>query len=102
MRIAFASCCLLGHDHEQITWQRIGGQRPDWLILMGDNIYMDYFPDLNAGKCLSDKDFGLLMQSKYQAQFEHPSFNQLIRGDLGKRPNVLATWDDHDFAWNES
>lgn len=99
-KIAFTSCCLYGHDHDQDTWTRIAEQRPDRLILMGDSIYMDYAATLYSGKRMTPEEFGQTMQEKYMRQFTHPAFNNFIRGAHHPAPTIMAIWDDHDFAWN--
>nr|HMP31918.1 alkaline phosphatase D family protein [Saprospiraceae bacterium] len=63
--------------------QKIADSKPDFFIYLGDNIYGDTY-DMDVLKAkykkLSDK-------SEYQA--------------LQKSTKVLATWDDHDYGWND-
>lgn len=44
MKIAFASCFDALKDAEQDVWFRVLDQKPEVLLLLGDSIYMDYFP----------------------------------------------------------
>ena len=44
MKIAFTSCCNIKQYPEQNWWNDISDQNPDYLLLLGDNIYMDYPP----------------------------------------------------------
>lgn len=56
----------------------------DLFILLGDNIYAD---TTNAA----------VMAEKYRVRKESAFFQSLLQ----KAP-VLATWDDHDFGWNDA
>ncbi|HEX7859779.1 MAG TPA: alkaline phosphatase D family protein [Verrucomicrobiae bacterium] len=59
-------------------------ERWDAAIMLGDNIYAD---TTNA----------TVMQAKYNERKQSEFW-----GKLRKRGPVLATWDDHDFGWNDS
>lgn len=79
--IAFGSC---GHETKpQPILQKIADRKTDFFVYLGDNIYGDTY-DMNELKAkykkLSDK-------AEYQA--------------LQKSTKVLATWDDHDYGWND-
>lgn len=97
--IAFASCISVESDKvQQPVWSHVAAHQPEWLILCGDNIYMDYFPKLNQSKPWSPQKFADEMYQRYAAQFAVASFHSLVDSiDGGK---VLGVWDDHDFAWN--
>ena len=56
----------------------------DLFILLGDNVYAD---TTNAS----------VMAAKYRVRKES-AFFQTLR----KKAPVLATWDDHDFGWNDA
>lgn len=80
--IAFGSC---GHQtHPLPIFDSIVKQQPDLFIFLGDNIYGD------------TKDMQVLAD-KYQALADKPSFQR-----LKKNVPILATWDDHDYGWNDS
>lgn len=104
MRIAFTSCQDVVRDRTQHAWAVVAAQQPEHLILLGDNIYMDYKFDgdhLSAREVrkLSLRDFSALMHERYARQWAVTSFQQAIRATKG---SVYALWDDHDFAWNNS
>lgn len=100
MKIAFTSCADHINDPAQAAWREIAQHAPDTLVLLGDNIYMDYglgpHPYRNgAPKELPLATFSAAMYSYYEKQWGIASFQEAIKG----RP-VFAIWDDHDFGWN--
>lgn len=107
MKIAFTSCADPLDAPRQQVWQTIRDQNPDHLILLGDQIYMDYgihtknFP---LGTPVSDTDvppdlFAKEVHRRYHLQW------QLMR-DSGLFNNatlgIHGIWDDHDFGANNS
>lgn len=98
MRIAFASCFDALSDGQQKVWGKVLAEKPDLLILLGDTIYMDFFPALGRPRKWSDEKFAAEMHRRYRAQWGVASFRSL----LAEVPEVCAIWDDHDFAWNNS
>ncbi|MFM9924818.1 alkaline phosphatase D family protein [Variovorax sp. H27-G14] len=105
MKIAFASCMNLRPGHAQPVWDRIAAHKPDYLFLLGDQIYMDFFPHLEEPKHWADDYFGQVMAQKYTDQWNVPGFKQLVasmRERQGPEGGVYGTWDDHDFAWNNA
>lgn len=81
-RIAFGSC---GHqDNAQPILDTVAMLRPDVFVFLGDNIYGD------------TKDMQVL-RDKYAKLAAKPEFQR-----LKKSTRILATWDDHDFGWNDS
>ena len=108
MKIAFTSCTRYESFSTQPQWQDIYDCDPDYLFLLGDNIYMDYgFKPLSkepngSPKHLSDKEFESRMRKKYTNQFERvPEFKALVKKMRGKN-GFYGIWDDHDFAWNDA
>jgi alkaline phosphatase D len=105
MKIAFASCMNLECFPEQQIWAKVAAEEPDYLFLLGDQIYMDYFPHLGAPAGWSDDKFQDVMTRRYKDQWAEPHFHALIQ-QLRQRQDdgggVYGTWDDHDFAWNNS
>lgn len=108
MKIAFTSCNRYEAFKEQKEWNRIYDADPDYLFLLGDNIYMDYglWPiakePIKAPKKYSLEKFRKVMEAKYSNQFETvPSFQRLLVKMRAKN-GFFATWDDHDFAWNNA
>jgi alkaline phosphatase D len=105
MKIAFTSCMRIESFPEQLVWKQIAQEKPDYLFLLGDQIYMDFFLDLGEPKSWSDNKFEATMLAKYQAQWDEPNFKSLF-SSLRQKQNVdggvYGTWDDHDFAWNNA
>ncbi len=114
MKIAFTSCMDASRVSAQPIWSEINKAQPNVLMLLGDQIYMDW------GLSSSDKpkwlkrirkdgkkalqEFGQDMHARYAAQWAIGSFRDLIRWfvPLHGRDQLFMCWDDHDFAWNNS
>lgn len=80
-KIAFGSC---SHQDDSLQiFQQIVNQKPDFFVFLGDNIYGD------------TKDMDSLRE-RYQRLAKNPNYQQLIRNT-----KILATWDDHDYGWND-
>lgn len=108
MKIAFTSCIRYKPFPIQKEWDYIYEADPDYLFLLGDNIYMDYgiWPFtkeyITAPKKYSVEKFQAIMETKYQNQFEKvASFKKLVE-KMRSKNGFFATWDDHDFAWNNA
>jgi len=81
-RIAFGSC---GHqDRPQPVLDLVRQYKPDLFVFLGDNIYGD----------THDMDE---LRAKYAKLAAKPEF-QRLKKDIP----ILATWDDHDFGWNDA
>jgi alkaline phosphatase D len=80
--IAFGSC---GHqDDPQPVLRRAVEKNPDLFIYLGDNIYSDtYSMDT--------------LRKNYRRLAAKPEFKRLKAST-----KILATWDDHDYGWNDS
>jgi len=80
--IAFGSC---GHQNDpQPVLERVVEAKPDLFIYLGDNIYSDtYSMDT--------------LKMNYDILGSKPEFQKLKASTT-----ILATWDDHDFGWNDS
>lgn len=101
MKIAFTSCFDVIRDESQVAWLAMAKRQPDHVVLLGDNIYMDYawghkYGLRKPGK-LSLAEFASTMHSYFAKQWAVPSFQVAIAA-----PAVHAIWDDHDFAWDNS
>ncbi len=105
MKLAFTSCSDPVDWPQQKVWSLIARQRPDHLLLLGDQIYMDYGkpvslnPDNGEPAGFDDLRFAAHMYLRYQRQWA------AMRGSgLWQLPGlqVHGIWDDHDFAWNNS
>jgi alkaline phosphatase D len=89
VRIAFGSCA--DQNKPCPIWDRIAAQKPDLLLLLGDNMYAD----LEDGKLVPaapDK-----IARCYRELAAVPEFSAL-RGQT----RILATWDDHDYGANDA
>ncbi|MBL7826604.1 MAG: alkaline phosphatase family protein [Saprospiraceae bacterium] len=81
-RIAFGSCG--SQDKPQPILDSAAAHRPEVFVWLGDNIYGD------------TKDMTVL-RAKYAKLGAKPEFQR-----LKKTARFLATWDDHDYGWNDS
>lgn len=79
--IAFGSCASEKHDLP--VFDKIIEHKPDLFIFLGDNIYGD------------TKNMDTL-KLKYQQLANKSSFQNLRKGT-----DIIATWDDHDYGWND-
>ena len=82
MKIAFGSCGW--QDHPLPIFHEAVKHNPDLFIFLGDNIYGDT-------KVMDT------LQAKYNRLGTKESFQ-----NLKKNVPIIATWDDHDFGWNDA
>ena len=80
--IAFGSCASENHDLP--IFDLVVEHKPDLFIFLGDNIYGD------------TKNLDTL-KTKYQRLANKSSFQ-----NLRKSTEIIATWDDHDYGWNDA
>jgi len=80
-KIAFGSCGREWQD--QPIFNNVVNHEPDMFIFLGDNIYGD------------TKSMDTL-KAKYQRLADKSSFQ-----NLKQNVPILATWDDHDYGWND-
>jgi alkaline phosphatase D len=79
--IAFGSC---GHqDNALKIFDVVVKHQPDLFIFLGDNIYGDT-------KVMDT------LKAKYGRLAAKPGFQ-----NLKKNTKIIATWDDHDYGWND-
>ncbi len=107
IKIAFTSCARYEAFPIQPQWAAIENAEPDYLFLLGDQIYMDF------GICLFSKEyngkprhypaakFRKIMEEKYTRQWNEPHFKRLFE-KMKQKNAVYGVWDDHDFAWNNA
>src|SRR5215217_306733 len=81
-KIAFGSCA---HETQpQPVLDLVVKHKPDIFVYLGDNIYGDTY-DMN------------ILKAKYDSLGAKPEFQR-----LKKNIPIYATWDDHDFGWNDA
>ncbi|MGB0578430.1 MAG: alkaline phosphatase D family protein [Limisphaerales bacterium] len=81
-RIAFGSCAK--ESNPQPIWNSIVEADPELFLFIGDNIY----GDSREVEILADKWKLLGAKPGYQK--------------LKSKCRILATWDDHDYGWNDA
>lgn len=81
-KIAFGSCA--SEDHPQPILDLVVKHKPDIFVYLGDNIY-------------GDTEDMKVLKAKYDSLAAKPEFQRLKRN-----VRILATWDDHDFGWNDA
>jgi alkaline phosphatase D len=97
LKIAFTSCCDAVRDPQQAAWGAMADLDPDHIVLLGDNVYMDYglgdhIPNGRALR-LSLAEFSQVMHAYYTQQWAVKSFRAALAGST-----VHAIWDDHDLG----
>jgi len=104
-KIAFTSCARYQAFPEQPQWQDIERENPDYLFLLGDQIYMDFGivgKERNgAPERYPLEKFTRVMDGHYRNQWNEPNFKRLFEKMKAKNA-VFGVWDDHDFAWNNA
>jgi alkaline phosphatase D len=94
MKIAITSCSKIQQISPQPVWSDIKKERPDVLMLLGDNIYLNKDKHKDPNKLQSE------LRMLYQQQLNEPNFKALL-ADLHERGGkLLAIYDDHDFIGN--
>ncbi len=94
MKIAFASCAKFEHYPSQPVWLEIQNEKPDVLILLGDNIYLDHNNHSDAGELKAE------LTEQYQLQLNEPHFKSLLADLKQRNGQLLVIYDDHDFLGN--
>jgi alkaline phosphatase D len=98
MKIAFASCFCAQVTPSQVVWKWIQDRNPDYLVLLGDSIYLDINSSTHP-MAMTDDQFAQHLFNRYQEQIKVPEFSALVKSmGAGK---VFSIWDDHDFLWND-
>jgi Alpha/beta hydrolase of unknown function (DUF900) len=116
MKIAFTSCMDAERVPDQPVWARIQALEPDALMLLGDQIYMDWglaslkrvppwrkrwdkHPDADTAAAFAEE-----MHRRYRLQWAVPGFKALVT-DLVERRGASRLYlcrDEHDYAWNNA
>jgi alkaline phosphatase D len=100
MRIAFVSCIATAVFPQQPVWTWIAAQKPDFLVLLGDSLYLDVHVPSTHPSAMSDDDFAKHLHHLYTQLIQQPDFAALVQAMPNGR--VFSTWDDHDFLWNDA
>jgi phosphodiesterase/alkaline phosphatase D-like protein len=106
-KIVFTSCVRHEAFKNQPQWGNIESEDPDYLFLLGDQIYMDFGLPIfsrepnGKPKKYSQEKFKKIMDGKYKKQWDEPHFKHLFEKMKAKNA-VFGVWDDHDFAWNNA
>lgn len=82
--IAFGSCCRIQYDPDQRIWNAVRALEPDMFFWLGDSIY-------------ADSDQPAALADLYGRGRVVERLEPLLRSTP-----QLATWDDHDFGFNDS
>jgi alkaline phosphatase D len=90
-KIAVTSCSKLQRVNPQPVWARITAERPDGVILLGDNVYLDDDGHTDATA------LGMELRRLYENRFAEPNFGALVADLHARQAPVLAIYDDHDF-----
>jgi phosphodiesterase/alkaline phosphatase D-like protein len=92
LKIVAASCANLRDVPEPPVWAEIRAERPDVLLLLGDNVYLER--DDHADPAMLAADLRL----QYAAQFAQPGFAELVADLRARGARLEAIYDDHDFV----
>jgi hypothetical protein len=102
LKIAFCSCNHPLVHPQQPGWLALAENKPDVLLLLGDNVYveqneLEIIGGLRPAVALSDLAYGQRLHAMYSAQWQVPQFRQALEASR----LVLGTLDDHDFLGND-
>ena len=81
--IAFGSCSNQRRDMPH--WKTIHSKSPDYLILLGDNVYGDF---TNSSAFNLSNAYKNLKKNRYYL-------------DLSYKKHIIPIWDDHDYGKND-
>lgn len=88
-KIAFGSCAT--QQRPCPIWSTISNYQPDWLLLLGDNIYADVVEG-RMKPATPDR-----IKESYDELASVPAFMR-----LRQEVPISATWDDHDYGNNDA
>ncbi|HUP20019.1 MAG TPA: hypothetical protein VM778_08715, partial [Gemmatimonadota bacterium] len=91
--IALVSCARVPWDSIQPIWRALDADRPDVVLWLGDNGYLEHADSLNP----ADYSDPARMESRYAEIKALPA----VQGVLRHAPNY-AIWDDRDYGWSDS
>jgi len=93
-RIAFGSCSSQ-KEGKGALWNELAAKDPNYLILLGDNIYTDVKGKFGHFTGATPER----IRSQYEI-FQDDSDWNLVLNKLGGWDRIFATWDDHDYGIN--
>lgn len=88
-KIAFGSCAT--QQRPCPIWSTIADYQPQWLLLLGDNIYADVVEG-RLKPATPER-----IAAAYDELARVPAFMR-----LRQEVSILATWDDHDYGNNDA
>lgn len=94
MKLVTASCSKLQSMPAQTVWSEIEAERPDALLLLGDNVYLDHDQHDQPEHLATE------LRSLYRQQLAEPHFASLLESLRKRKALVAAIYDDHDFLGN--
>ncbi|MBL8342622.1 MAG: alkaline phosphatase D family protein [Rubrivivax sp.] len=94
MKLVAASCSKLQSIPSQTVWAEIESERPDALLLLGDNVYLDHDHHDDPERLAAE------LRALYRRQLEEPHFASLLASLHKRKALVAAIYDDHDFLGN--
>jgi hypothetical protein len=111
-RIVTASCNYQ-HYHTNPLFKIMVRLEPDIIVLLGDNVYLDQIPcdscidedDISCfNYCWSEVDWFKNPLPQYYALLNHTDFtlNRRFSNYDNWPPTILATWDDHDYCYDNA
>ena len=95
MKLAAASCAKLADVNPQQAWVELLQERPDVLLLLGDNIYLQNDLHTDATALAAE------LRQRYAEQSADPGFAALVADVQACGGVVAAIYDDHDFLGND-
>lgn len=94
MKLAVASCSKFKDANSQPAWGQIMAERPDALLLLGDQIYLEHNHHSDPNELTAE------LKHLYTEQFSEPAFAALLSDLRARGCPLLAIYDDHDFLGN--
>ncbi len=94
MKLAAASCSKIQDVSPQPAWDEIRAARPDALLLLGDNVYLEHDQHQDPQRLADD------LRQCYARQRADAGFAALLAEMRARGAPVIAIYDDHDFLGN--
>jgi phosphodiesterase/alkaline phosphatase D-like protein len=91
MKLIAASCASIRDVNPQPAWAEIAAERPDVVLLLGDNVYLERNDHTDPELLVAE------FESLYAQQFAEPGFAALLADLKLRGGHLVAIYDDHDF-----